>query len=195
MEKQVLSTEEWKKTFYTYYDYYVVKRKGGQEFKDWLETTDFFEAPASTRFHGSNKNGLVEHSMEVLFQMSKLVKAYKPEIPYDPGSVALVSLLHDVCKANVYKTEMRNAKQDGKWVQVPYYTFNEDFPFGGHGSKSVYLIQKYIDLTDEEATAINCHMGFSDTNNLNAISSAYEKYPIAWMLHVADEAATYLSKK
>lgn len=73
-------------------------------------------------------------------------------------------------------------------MKKPYYTFKEDFPYGGHGSKSVFMT-----LSDEEAVAINCHIGLFDQGaNVAAIGSAYERYPLAWLLHVADEAATYL---
>ena len=74
--------------------------------------------------------------------------------------------------------------------------FDEDFCYGGHGSKSVYLAQKYIPLTNEEAVAINCHMGFADRSpNDYSLGNAYEQYPLAWLLHVADESATYIREK
>ena len=87
---------------------------------------------------------------------------------------------------------MRNVKENGQWTQKPFYVFDEEFCYGGHGSKSVYLIQRYMKLTDEEAIAINCHMGFSNGDNVGSISNAYKQFPFAWLLHVADEASTYL---
>lgn len=111
-------------------------------------------------------------------------------------TAAIVSLLHDLCKIGCYKTELKNKKINNVWVQVPTYVFNEDFCFGGHGSKSVYLAQKYIRLTDEEAVAINCHMGPWDRNPGDySLGSAYENYPLAWLLHVADESAAYIREK
>ena len=85
---------------------------------------------------------------------------------------------------------------NGVWVQKPVFVFQEDFSYGGHGSKSVYLAQKYINLTDEEAVAINCHMGFSDRGSGDySLGNAYEQYPLAWLLHVADESATWIREK
>lgn len=90
---------------------------------------------------------------------------------------------------------MRNVKNaDGQWERVPFFMWNEDDCFGGHGSKSVYLVQRFMPLSFEEAAAINSHMGFADQTNISSVSSAYEKNVLAWMLHVADEAATYLDK-
>jgi hypothetical protein len=82
---------------------------------------------------------------------------------------------------------------NGVWIQQPEYVFKEDFCFGGHGSKSVYLIQKHMALTDTEAVAINCHMGSWDrVPTDSSVSDAYKNYPLAWLLHVADESATYI---
>lgn len=181
-----------KEKFISLYRHFIT-RDGAEELLDYIESTDFFTAPASTRFHGAYEGGLCEHSVNVFNELVRLLKAY-PEVKVSGETAAIVSLLHDLCKANCYKTEMRNKKnEDGKWVQVPFYTFNEDFCFGGHGSKSVYLIQKHMNLTDEEATAINCHMGPWDRSpNDYSIGNAYEKFPLAWLTHVADESATYM---
>ena len=84
-------------------------------------------------------------------------------------------------------------KEGNVWVKRPFYKFQEDFAYGGHGSKSVFQIMKYIDLTEEEAVAINCHMGFADRSPGDySLGNAYEQYPLAWLLHVADESATYI---
>jgi HD superfamily phosphohydrolase YqeK len=165
------------------YERYIT-REGSKEFLEWLKYTDFFEAPASTRFHESYKGGLKEHSVKVFYGLCELVKTYT-EMPMPSAeTIAIIALLHDVCKANVYKTEMRNVKENGAWVQKPFYKFDEDFKFGGHGSKSVYLIQKYMRLTDEEAAAINCHMGGDECFD------TFRAYPLAFLLHTADMAAT-----
>ena len=169
-----------------------IKRPGATELLEWLESTDFFEAPASTRFHGNYEGGLCEHSVNVWEELVRLLKAY-PEVKVTAESAAIVSLLHDLCKIGCYKTELRNKKENGVWRSVPTYVFNEDFAFGGHGSKSVFLAQKYLALTDTEAVTINCHMGAWDRSpNDYGVGSAYENYPLAWLLHVADESATYI---
>ena len=183
-----------KEVFKDIYSKYV-KRQGADDLLNWLESTDFFEAPASTRFHGDHAGGLCEHSVHVWEEMLRLLNAY-PEVKVSGETAAIVTLLHDLCKIGCYKTELKNQKVNGVWVQRPAYVFNEDFCFGGHGSKSVYLAQKHINLTDEEAVAINCHMGFSDRGPGDySLGNAYEQYPLAWLLHVADESATWIREK
>ena len=166
-----------------------IKREGASELKAWLLGTDFFEAPASTKYHEAYNGGLVEHSVHVYKELLRLLEAY-PEIRVSAETAAIVSLLHDVCKANCYKVEYRNRKSEitGQWEKYPVYTFKEDFCFGGHGSKSVYLIQKFMPLTNEEAVAINCHMGM--TTNDWSISDAFKAYPLAFLTHTADMSAT-----
>ena len=165
-----------------------IKREGSVELLKWLKSTDFFTAPGSTRFHDSHAGGLAEHSANVFNELVRLLKAY-PEVKVSAETAAIVTLLHDACKANCYKVELRNKKNEhGQWIQVPVYTFNEDFAFGGHGSKSVYLIQKFMKLTDEEAVAINCHMGVENGNW--AVTDAFRAHPLAFLVHTADMAST-----
>jgi len=168
-------------------------REGIDKLLEWLDTTDFYIAPASTRFHGSYPGGLLEHSLDVYDEMVRLCQTY-PEIETPKDSVIVASLLHDLCKANFYAVEKRNRKNEfGQWESYDYYTVDEKFCYGGHGSKSVFLAQYFIRLTPEEAVAIMCHMGFSDGNK--DIGNAYEQCPFAWLLHVADEAACYVRKR
>lgn len=174
-------------TFWEIYDEYI-EREGAKELKEWLLSTDIEEAPASTKYHEAYPGGLMEHSARVFEELVRLLKAY-PELKITAETVAIISLLHDVCKLNCYKIEMRNKKNEyGKWTQVPFYTFQEDFAYGGHGSKSVYLIQKYMKLTDQEAVAINCHMGVENGNW--SVTEAFRAYPLAFLLHTADMAST-----
>lgn len=169
-----------------------IHRPGSEDLLKWLSSTDFFDAPASTRFHGCHEGGLCEHSIHVWEELVRLLKAY-PEVRVTAESAAIVSLLHDLCKIGCYKVELRNVKEGNVWVKRPYYTFNEDFCYGGHGSKSVFLAQKFMNLTEAEAVAINCHMGFSDRGPGDfSVGSAFEQYPLAWLLHVADESATFI---
>lgn len=180
-----------KEDFIELYSKYITRR-GASELLEWLEESDFFTAPASTRFHGNYEGGLCEHSINVWEELIRLLKAY-PEVKVTAESAAIVSLLHDLCKVGCYKQELRNTKVNGIWVQRPTYVFQEDFCYGGHGSKSVYLAQKYMDLTEQEAVAINCHMGPWDRSPGDySLGNAYEKYPLAWLVHVADESATYI---
>lgn len=173
-------------TFEEIYTAYI-KREGSTELLNWLKSTDFFTAPGSTRFHDCFAGGLAEHSARVFYELTRLLNAYQLNVSAE--TAAIVSLLHDVCKAGCYKTEMRNRKNEfGQWEKYPVYTFKEDFAFGGHGSKSVYLIQKFMKLTDEEAVCINCHMGVENGNF--AVNDAYRAYPLAFLVHTADMAST-----
>lgn len=166
-----------------------IKRDGADKLREWLLKTDLEVAPASTRFHGNYPGGLVEHSVNVYYEFQRLLEAYKDRIFCSNETAAIVTLLHDVCKINYYAVEMRNKKIDGKWEQVPAYTVDEKFCFAGyHGPKSVYLIQNFMRLTPEEAVAIAGHMGNEDGKN--GPYKSYERMPIAWMLHAADEASS-----
>lgn len=174
-------------TFHEIYQNYIA-REGADKLLAWLESTDFFKAPASTKYHEVFEGGLAVHSVNVFNELLRLAKAY-PSLKINAETIAIVSLLHDVCKANCYKIEYRNRKNEyGMWEKYPVYVFNEDFSFGGHGSKSVYLIQKYMPLTEEEAVAINCHMGVENGNY--AVNDAFRAYPLAFLLHTADMAST-----
>ena len=170
-----------------------IERSGLATLMIWLEKTDFYTAPASTKYHGAFEGGLVMHSLNVYSHLKKLCKWYECEASDE--SIAIVSLFHDFCKIGTYKTEMRWRKDaNNQWEQYPTYKFDEDFAFGGHGSKSVYLVQSFIKLTPEEASAINCHMGAFDLSTYNNPSPVFERNKLAWLLHVADEAAAYLEE-
>lgn len=172
-----------------------VNRQGAAEFIQWLESTDFFIAPASTKFHLSRDGGLVEHSINVYERFRLECEFHNIDMPSE--SIALCSLLHDVCKANFYKVEMRNAKNEyGQWVKVPYYTVDDQLPYG-HGEKSVYIISGFMKLSREEAMAIRWHMGAFDEavkGGSYSMGAAYEKYPVALLLHIADMKATYFDE-
>ncbi len=176
-----------------------VKREGADKFLEWLNTSDFFTSPASSKFHSAHEGGLCEHSVNVYHRLLNLVKqefGKDWEKTVSMESIIIVSLLHDVCKANTYKTEMRNVKQDGNWVQQPFYTVEDSLPYG-HGEKSVYIINGFMRLTREEAMAINWHMGGFDTRvrgGSYSLSDAFYKYPLSVLMHVADIMATYLDE-
>ena len=169
-----------------------IKREGARELLAWLETTVFFTAPASSKYHCACRGGLVQHSVSVYHTM---MEKHFEQGKDSEESFAICALLHDVCKAQFYKISTRNVKNEaGKWEQVPYFRFEEDFSYGGHGDKSVFLIMEHMKLSRDEAAAINAHMGFAGVQNVGAVSDVYDKNLLAWMLHVADEAATYIDK-
>ena len=171
------------------------KREGIDKLIEWLETTDFFDAPASGRFHGNYAGGLCAHGLCVYDHLLRLSKVYTDQLStIDKNSLIIVSLLHDLCKINSYKEDVRNVKVDGKWTQVPYYCFNPDYYFGGHGGKSVYYAMKYINLSEAEAAAINSHMGLYDKSQYSQPENVYDQNILAFLLHVADAATTYIDK-
>ena len=171
-----------------------VAREGVSDLWGWLQGTDFLRAPASTRWHGAHEGGLVEHSLAVHDRLVQLDGCLGFGLAED--SMTLCALLHDVCKADCYVPDTRNVKDErGVWHKVPCYRFEERYPYGGHGSKSVYLVQSFVRLSPEEAAAINCHMGQFDATQYSNPSPVYAANPLAWLLHVADEAATYVDEK
>lgn len=181
-----------------------ITRPGADKLMDWLESTDFFTAPASTRFHLAEPGGLVAHSVHVYERMRE---AFVNEIDRDHGAVeisdqeeetvAICGLLHDICKANFYAVEMRNRKNEqGQWEKYPFYIVDDQLPYG-HGEKSVYIASGFMKLTREEAMAIRWHMGgFDDSvkGGTFAMGKAYEKFPVALLLHLADMQATYFDE-
>ncbi len=174
-----------------------IKRDGADKLLEYLMSTqsDFFIAPASTRFHGSYEGGLLEHSINVYhclkdyLERDRVKELYNLE--YSDESIAIVALLHDLCKVNCYVKGTRNVKdKSGVWQQVPTFEYSDDMPYG-HGEKSVYIISGFMKLSREEAFAIRYHMGFSGTEPQSNVGSAFEKYPLAFALSTADMEATY----
>lgn len=171
-----------------------IHRDGLEDLLEWLQRADFFIAPASTRYHGAYEGGLCEHSLDVYRMALKGIKGYDLEL--DLESVTISTLFHDLCKVNFYKKDIRNQKVNGVWTEVPCYTIEEKFVFGGHGGKSVFLVQQFMKLKTTEATAINCHMGATPGGDaVRDSGNAFSSNPLAWITHVADEAATYLLQR
>lgn len=168
-----------------------ISRCGMPDLLDMLENTDFYTAPASTRFHGSHEGGLVEHSVNVFHALWKMTKE-----TYDAETIAIVALFHDICKMGYYTVEYRNTKDErGNWIKVPYYSVNDRLPFG-HGEKSVFMIQDFMKLNLDEAMAIRWHMGLSvDKESYQTMSKAFNEFPLAVYLHMADLEATYVMDK
>ena len=178
-----------------------IKREGADKLLDFIcsPSSDFFTAPASTKFHSAYEGGLCEHSVKVFNRFLNKVKneyGEKFEEKVSLESLAIIALLHDVCKADYYKIEMRNVKENGNWVQKPFYTVDDKLPYG-HGEKSVYIINGFTRLTREEAMAINWHMGGFDNRvqgGSYALKDAFNAYPLALLFHLADVEATYLDE-
>ncbi len=173
-----------------------IKREGADKLLDYLmsSASDFFTAPASARFHSSYEGGLMEHSLNVYDCLCMYMNSERAKtlgFNYSEESIAIVSLLHDLCKVGVYKKGFRNVKDEkGAWQRVDTFEYDDQLPYG-HGEKSVYIISGYMRLTREEAFAIRYHMGYSSTEDARNVSTAFEMFPLAFALSVADSEATY----
>ncbi len=193
-----MDLEEIKQEFLDIY-YDNIERDGADALLDYLEKTDFFTAPASGKRHSNFEGGLCLHSVNVYKRFVKLLESEygdKWTEKISPESVAIIGLLHDLCKVNTYTVEMRNVKVDGEWTQKPFYKYADQLPYG-HGEKSVYMISGFMRLTREEAMAINWHMGGFDARavaNSSAMQTVFYRYPVAFLFHIADYMATYLDE-
>lgn len=174
-----------------------VTREGADKLLEYLlsDKSDFFTAPASTRFHGSYEGGLLEHSLNVYHCLKDYLSRERAKtvygMNYSEETIAVSALLHDICKVNFYKVDYRNAKNDkGVWEKVPYYAIDDRLPYG-HGEKSVYIITGFMKLSREEAFAIRYHMGFSTEDDPNQVGRSFEMFPLAFALSTADMEASY----
>lgn len=193
-----------------------VNRDGMDELMKYIRESDFYSAPASTRFHLSCEGGLLQHSLNVydcLLNKAKHSSTWAC-ILADAGAEALIlcPLLHDLCKTHFYAVDFKNQKTydqekvkaaerwqvkhdnngDFIWETVPCYTVNDKVPYG-HGEKSVMMIEQFIKLTGPERFAIRWHMGFTEPKELHQqVGQAMEKYPLVLALHEADQEASAL---
>lgn len=189
-----------------------VNRPGMDKLLDYIRQSDFYKAPASTKYHLSCEGGLLQHSLNVLDALREIMTKENdgrnedgtPRIKYHYSvagkfvatipeeSLSIIALLHDICKTYFYTTSMRNAKneQTGKWEKVPYFTVKDRMPLG-HGDKSVMIIKQYIDLTTPEMYAIWHHMGFTENADFQTLTNAIDKFPIIWAMHTADMMASH----
>ena len=173
-----------------------IKREGADQLLEWLisDRSDFFTAPASSKFHGAYEGGLLEHSLNVYDCLCDYLARPRVKevygLSFSEESVAIVALLHDLCKVNFYVETTRNVKENGVWKTVPYYSIDDQLPYG-HGEKSVYIISGYMRLTRDEAFAIRYHMGFSGNEEPNTVGQAFAKFPLAVALATADMEAAY----
>ena len=182
--------------FVTLYKQYI-KREGAAELLAWLENeTEFFTAPAGAKHHGAYPGGLVAHSVNVYNRLQRIASVETFGTVIHAGllaadvkeRIAVLGLLHDVCKHDVYHT-----KENGEG-----YFFRDPFPFG-HGEKSAYLIAQYMKLTPEEALAIRWHMGAFDNGargtDIKSLDAAMDLTPWVWWLHEADMGAARIDER
>ena len=174
-----------------------IRRDGIDKLLDWLKVSDFYTAPASTRFHGAYEGGLLEHSINVFDCLVKQLAAAGLQEKYTKETVAISSLFHDICKVNFYKKGYRNVKDEesGQWYKKEVYEIDERFPCGDHADKSVIILQNFMHLEPDEILAIRAHMGGWDNavKGGNAfVGKIFERCPLALCTHLADMMATYL---
>ncbi|MBE6630265.1 MAG: hydrolase [Ruminococcaceae bacterium] len=173
-----------------------IHREGADRLLDYLcsDNCDFFTAPASTQYHGAHPGGLLEHSLNVYDCLCDYLARERVRdvygLDYSEESIAIVALLHDLCKVNFYVESTRNVKENGVWVAKPYYTIDDQLPYG-HGEKSVYIASGYMRLTRDEAFAIRYHMGFSGDEDVRNVGNAFSRFPLAVALFTADMEATF----
>lgn len=175
-----------------------IRRPGSQRLLEYLQSpaSDFFEAPASTRFHGAYKGGLVDHSLNVYDCLNDYLSRERVKRVYgldqiSDETIAVVALLHDLCKINVYHPGKRNVKINGEWQSVDTFEYHDALPYG-HGEKSVYMITGFMRLSRDESFAIRYHMAFpSGNDDPRSIGYTFEHFPLAFALSTADMEATY----
>lgn len=177
-----------------------IRREGADALLDYLEhKSDFFTSPASAKYHGAYEGGLCEHSLNVYHCLTEYLARERVQELYgvevSAESAAVSALLHDLCKIGCYRQGTRNVKgPDGKWQAVPTFYYEDKLPYG-HGEKSVYIISGFMKLRREEAMAIRWHMGFSGDEDKRLVGQAFQQYPLAFALSVADMEATYFLER
>ncbi len=181
-----------------------VQRSGMDKLLEYIQGSDFYRAPASTKYHLACPGGLLQHSLNVLDALRGLLQWNSIEshweyhtackivdtIPDD--SVIMMALLHDICKTHFYSTSTRNQKNEetGQWEKVPFYAVNDMMPLG-HGTKSAMIVKQYTTLTSQEMYAIWHHMGFNGNyENDTAVGKSIEMYPAVLALQTADMMAS-----
>ena len=184
----------------------TIRRDGRSSLLYWLENeTDFFMAPASSKHHLAQPGGLAVHSLNVYKRLRQI--AVRDIFKNGPGhlteeqneTLAILGLLHDVCKVGVYHQETKRRKNPdtGEWEDSLGYTFRDPFPLG-HGEKSLFLITCYMALTKEEALAIRWHMGAYDDavkGGSRSMNEAMKLTPLVWRLHEADMCAAQIDER
>ena len=214
---KMIDTEKNIQRFEKLYADYILPRDGGDKLLEFIHKSDFYTAPASTKYHLAEKGGLLQHSLNVfdclLAKRTDNGIWQKKLEKYSTSTIAVVALLHDICKTYTYGKEFKNqkvydkdvvatseprqikhdSKGDFVWMEVPTYVTDNRFPMG-HGAKSVFIIQQFMKLSMEEIATIYWHMGAYnlDSSCYGELGSAIEKYPLVLALQEADMEASHL---
>lgn len=174
----------------------AIHRPGLEDLLNWLSNTDFYQAPCSGRYHGSYSGTICEHSLNVYGQFWNIAPRYGYDAtnPTLLEESAIVCLFHDLCKVNFYEPYTRNVKnpETGIWEQVEEYRAKGSTTLASHGACSCYRVMQFMRMTETEFAAILHHMGAWDKSQYSNPGEVYANNKLAWLLHVADEAATYI---
>ncbi len=181
-----------------------VSRPGVDKLMEYIRKSDFYTAPASTKYHLACEGGLLQHSLNVLDALRGLMTYREADDRWEymtagkriaivsDDTLIVMALLHDICKTHFYGVATRNVKNEktGKWEKAPFYTVEDKMPLG-HGAKSAMIIKQYMELTSMETYAIWWHMGFNgNMENDTCVGLAIEKYPMVLALQTADMQAS-----
>jgi hypothetical protein len=174
-----------------------VERHGADTVIAHLRETDFFSAPASTKYHSSFSGGLALHSY-IVYRLLRAKNA-QLRLGLSDDTVAITGLLHDICKCGTYREETKNVREGtttnwkgqtiANWVEKSVWAFNDSQPLG-HGEKSVFLLLRFIALTEEEIAMIRWHMGPFD--NPQGFTQAATVWPSIVALYTADMEAAHI---
>jgi hypothetical protein len=178
-----------------------VTREGSKELLEWLEKSTFFTDPSAKSHHGNFDGGLCDHSLKVYYALKDFVQMYKsqfPEYEVSEESIAIVALLHDLCKVGLYKKGFRNVKNDsGVWEKVGCYDYDDKLGMG-HGEGSVYIIQTFMKLNRAEALSIRWHMSSWDLavkGGDSSINVARAQNPLVTLICMADSWASQFKEE
>lgn len=159
---------------------------------EWLRTTDFYVAPASSQYHDCYAGGLCYHSLKVAQRALELMKSDKFNDMSKLGDAIFCALVHDWCKIDLYEPYTRNVKDDntGAWTKVQAYRYKGSAVINlGHGVSSLFMASKFFRLSLEEASAIRWHMGAYRTSDadFSELQSCNEQFPLVHLLQFADQ--------
>lgn len=165
---------------------------GGKGLLNYLDTTDFYTAPASVKYHHSYDGGLLEFTCKIYENLVKLNNLFGNK--YSDKTLLKVGLLCQLGKVNFYESYDKNIKVMGQWVQERAYKVKEYDNrecYGEMGFSSYMIASRYIGFTDEEIMAICNYLHVNNSNYLD-IANITDKYPLVLLLHMAYQSAMYL---
>ena len=166
------------------------EREGIHDYIKYIENSDFFLAPASTKYHRNYPGGLAEHCLNLLELLKLSNSRIKKSLQLREDSIIIIALCHDICKEGLYKK-----KSDGK-----YYVDNSHPANHQHSALSVERIEKYIKLRPIEKNIILCHMGlyscyeYGMEIKLEYLMKATKRNPLVQIFSAIDNEESHWQK-